>query len=652
MACAKDVNDVITSAIKSVDPNGAAHLSPSEMKAVFKHLGWSDEKTNKLFDSTGNAANGNSNTFVDFLFKKAAGGTGQHDAPSLGVIRLDYDYPPSPGDIDHPGSNAYDVFYRVVPGLTFQMCQDNAMTEDVKAEFIEAVKFLDEKGVSGITGDCGFMMWFQALAREHTKKPVFMSSLAHLPAITAAFSSKEKIAIFTANSTTLQPMAGLIKDECNIDTQKDRLVIVGCEDVAGFEAVAAGDKVDVVAVLPGMVEKALKLIKDDPSIKVLLLECTELPPYSDALRAATNLPVFDAITNCDFFIRSRMDNPRVGKNDWQKEWDGIQDDYQFGQHLDAGDRAKVVNKAAFMAKEATKKARPAANAGGLEVTTPEYLKAAVPTLGVLRLDYEYTPAPGDVTYPDTFSYPVYYRVVKGLSYQMCKEGKMTPEVQEEFIAAIKYLDDRNVAGITCDCALSFHFQQLARSYTVRPIFLSPLTQLPAMMSAYGKEEDILIVTCSHDDFKPLIPIIVKECDFDPEEERFIVASCDKIPGFLEYIFSKDKHGSEAIEKGIENLVAEHIAKDPLIRCVLFEGTALTPFADAIKASSKLPVFDSLSMCDLFVNGMMDNPLFGLNGWQKKWDGDHEDYTLGQNLGGAEPHKDLLGNVAVHKVGVK
>ena len=43
-------------------------------------------------------------------------------AACLGVIRLDYDYPPAPGDIDSPDSFAYDVYYRVVPGLTFEMC--------------------------------------------------------------------------------------------------------------------------------------------------------------------------------------------------------------------------------------------------------------------------------------------------------------------------------------------------------------------------------------------------------------------------------------------------------------------------------------------------------------------------------------------------
>jgi len=79
---------------------------------------------------------------------------------SLGVVRLDYDYPAAPGDIDHPGSYNYDVYYRVVPGYTFGMCMDNNMSEDVIEEFKQAVNYLvNEKNVSGITGDCGFMMW-------------------------------------------------------------------------------------------------------------------------------------------------------------------------------------------------------------------------------------------------------------------------------------------------------------------------------------------------------------------------------------------------------------------------------------------------------------------------------------------------------------
>ena len=45
------------------------------------------------------------------------------DGVKLGVIRLDYHYPPIPGDVDCPDSFSYDVVYRTVPGLTFEMAQ-------------------------------------------------------------------------------------------------------------------------------------------------------------------------------------------------------------------------------------------------------------------------------------------------------------------------------------------------------------------------------------------------------------------------------------------------------------------------------------------------------------------------------------------------
>ena len=89
---------------------------------------------------------------------------GKKAAASLGVVRLDYDYPPAPGDIDSPESYGYDVFYRVVPGLTFEVCKGittevvNGVTElkgvekQVLDDFIAAIKYLDEeKKVYGST---------------------------------------------------------------------------------------------------------------------------------------------------------------------------------------------------------------------------------------------------------------------------------------------------------------------------------------------------------------------------------------------------------------------------------------------------------------------------------------------------------------------
>lgn len=148
----------------------------------------------------------------------------------------------------------------------------------------------------------------------------------------------------TANAKTLEPMRDLIRQECGVETEDKRFHIVGAQDVPGFEAVAEGGKVDLAKVEPGIVKLAMDTLKQFPQSRAFLLECTELPPYSDAIRAACGLPVFDAITNCDFFITSLRDNERFGKNNWQESWDKKQADYKYGDNLDAGDKAKLVNK--------------------------------------------------------------------------------------------------------------------------------------------------------------------------------------------------------------------------------------------------------------------------------------------------------------------
>ena len=266
-------------------------------------------------------------------------------APSLGIIRLDYDYPPARGDIDCPDSFPYDVFYKVVPGLTFEMCQSGTLTEEVEENFKNSIHWLvDEKKVSGITGDCGFMMYYQSLAREITHIPVFMSSLCQLPAVTCAYSSKEQIIIMTANGESLEPMRDLIKDECGVDTHEERYHIVGCEDVEGFEAVAFGEKVDVKKVEPGIVQKAIDALEQFPESRAFLLECTELPPYADAIRHKTGLPVFDAITASNFFMSGFQDDVRFGLQNWQHKWDRRQDEYCFGDNLTEDEKDGLVNK--------------------------------------------------------------------------------------------------------------------------------------------------------------------------------------------------------------------------------------------------------------------------------------------------------------------
>ena len=132
---------------------------------------------------------------------------------------------------------------------------------DVEARFIETIVALEKHGVNAITGDCGFMMYFQPLARRHTRLPVFLSALVQLPAVISCYAAHEVIAILTANGRTLEPMRSLINHECGIDIGQPRYLIVGCEKVAGFDAVARGARVDYNTTAPGIVSCASRCCK-------------------------------------------------------------------------------------------------------------------------------------------------------------------------------------------------------------------------------------------------------------------------------------------------------------------------------------------------------------------------------------------------------
>lgn len=108
------------------------------------------------------------------------------------------------------------------------------------------------------------MFWFQRLAREHTKKPVFLSSLVALPSVTATFAQHEQVMIMTANGKTLEPMHEMIAEFCGVDIMCQRYVLVGCESVPGFEAVERGEKVDTELVQPGIVDLAKRVISEHP----------------------------------------------------------------------------------------------------------------------------------------------------------------------------------------------------------------------------------------------------------------------------------------------------------------------------------------------------------------------------------------------------
>ena len=196
------------------------------------------------------------------------------------------------------------------------------------------------------------MLSLQEEARKHTKKPVFLSSLCQAPNVTNYFNENALIAIFTSDKEALELMRPLIIKQCGIDVDNSRFVIVDCKDVPVLgDALENGTKVDVEKATPHVVQLTKDTSKDHPTLRAIIFECTELPPYSDAVREAMAvptenggtrfLPVFDSITASNACVASMVDNPLFGKNGWQAAWDGDQEDYKFGAMLSDEEKTRL-----------------------------------------------------------------------------------------------------------------------------------------------------------------------------------------------------------------------------------------------------------------------------------------------------------------------
>ena len=70
---------------------------------------------------------------------------------TLGIIRLDYNYPPIKGDIDHPDSFTYDVIYRVIPGFMAQTGDPKGNGTGGSGQKLKA-EFSDYQYTSGTVG--------------------------------------------------------------------------------------------------------------------------------------------------------------------------------------------------------------------------------------------------------------------------------------------------------------------------------------------------------------------------------------------------------------------------------------------------------------------------------------------------------------------
>ena len=204
--------------------------------------------------------------------------------PTLGVLMLDTRFPRVPGDIGNPATFAHPVRYAVVAGATPQRVvreRDPRLLQP----FVEAGLALAREGVDAIATSCGFLVLFQRELQAALPLPVWTSSLLALPALA-------RPGVVTVDATALGP------DHLRAAGAAAPTPVEGIEPGGALQRALLEDRpgLDVAGAEREVVAAALRLLARAPALTDIVLECTNMPPYADAVRRATGRPVHDITT--------------------------------------------------------------------------------------------------------------------------------------------------------------------------------------------------------------------------------------------------------------------------------------------------------------------------------------------------------------------
>lgn len=222
-------------------------------------------------------------------------------APRIGILCLDTSFTKIPGHIRNPATFSFPVSYKVVRGATpgrVVMDQDHALIEP----FIVAARELEAEGVAAITGACGFLVLYQRELAGSVRVPLFTSSLLQVPMVARMLAVGQRVGVLAASEEALSAR---------------HLEAAGAGDVpvcvAGMarhpefrEVILEGrrDRLDVAALRAQTLIEARRLAGRHPAMGALVLECTDLAPFSHAIQASLGIPVFDIVTLTELVHRS------------------------------------------------------------------------------------------------------------------------------------------------------------------------------------------------------------------------------------------------------------------------------------------------------------------------------------------------------------
>ncbi|WP_319407164.1 aspartate/glutamate racemase family protein [uncultured Desulfosarcina sp.] len=205
-----------------------------------------------------------------------------------------------PGNSTNPVTFAFPVKYSRIKGANIHTILENPC-QKVLCSMIGEARKMEAQGIRAITTSCGFNAVFQRELADSVSVPIFTSSLMQIPLAQNMLGKQQTVGVITAKKSALTEkhlQSVGVKNHISIH-------IEGLEACTEWNKIfsSPNEEIDIPTVENDVVHIARSMMKM-VDIGAFVLECTDLPPFADAIRKATGRPVFDFVTLTNFIYQA------------------------------------------------------------------------------------------------------------------------------------------------------------------------------------------------------------------------------------------------------------------------------------------------------------------------------------------------------------
>ena len=228
---------------------------------------------------------------------------------TIGILVQDVHYPLLPGNVVNGYTYDFPVRLQVVPGAN--QARMHVGDQTLIPDLVATAKLLEQEGCRAICAGCGYFGHFQKSVADQVDIPVYLSSMVQVPWVSVALKSTQKIGILCADQKNLTQD---VFNACGVSEEiYNRCCVAGAGHLPEFSALLERrGHFDNEILRQELIDLAKNLLKNEPDIGAILLECSDMPPYAAAIQQELALPVYDYITMIKYAHSAVAQRPYYG----------------------------------------------------------------------------------------------------------------------------------------------------------------------------------------------------------------------------------------------------------------------------------------------------------------------------------------------------